>query len=70
MKKLAFAAFLAMPGSFDMIALLCIHPRMRAEMAEASGMNVLLDTLNRNAALLLLVVVLYRHSMADRHVRR
>ena len=70
MKKLAFAAFLAMPGSFVMIALLCIHPRMRAVMADASGMNALVGVLNKNAALLLLVLVFYCHQTAVRDARR
>ncbi|WP_425953223.1 hypothetical protein [Ralstonia pseudosolanacearum] len=59
MKKLALVAFLAMPGSFVLLALLCMHPRLRAEISDVAGFEAILSRLNRQAILLLLVLSLH-----------
>ncbi|WP_432263156.1 hypothetical protein [Cupriavidus sp. TMH.W2] len=69
MKKLALAAFLAMPGSLLVLALLCLHPRVRAEISDAAGLKAILSRLNRQAALLLLVMSLYLHEEAVRPIQ-
>lgn len=65
MKKLALATFLAMPGSFVVLAVLCLHPRARAEIVDAAGLNSLFAALNRHAILLLLVVGLCVNAQID-----
>jgi hypothetical protein len=64
MKKIALAAFLAMPGSFAILAVACLHPRLRAELADFIGLDAVLKLINRHAMVLVLILSLYLSEQA------
>ena len=66
-KKIALAAFLAVPGSFAILALACLHPGARRALASAAGLEPMLANLSRHVVLLALV---YHLNLHPRHGAR
>ncbi|VVE00859.1 hypothetical protein PCO31010_02136 [Pandoraea commovens] len=66
-KKIALAAFLAVPGSFAILALACLHPVLRRELARAAGLEPVFANVSRQVVLLALV---YHLNMHHRHRER
>ncbi|AJP58391.1 hypothetical protein UC34_18415 [Pandoraea vervacti] len=66
-KKIALAAFLAVPGSFAVLALACLHPVLRRELARAAGLEPVFANVSRQVVLLALV---YHLNMHHRHRER
>ncbi|AJC19595.1 hypothetical protein [Pandoraea pulmonicola] len=66
-KKIALAAFLAVPGSFAILALACLHPGVRRALANAAGLEPMLANLSRHVVLLALV---YHLNLHHRHGAR
>lgn len=60
-KKIALAAFLAVPGSFAILALVCLHPTLRRELARAAGLEPVFANLSRQLVLVALVCHLHLH---------
>jgi N-acetyl-gamma-glutamylphosphate reductase len=66
-KKIALAAFLAVPGSFAILALACLHPVLRRSLARAAGLEPVLANVSRQVVLLALV---YHLNLHHRHHER
>ncbi|AJE97319.1 hypothetical protein [Pandoraea apista] len=66
-KKIALAAFLAVPGSFAILALACLHPVLRRALARAAGIEPMLANVSRQVVLLALV---YHLNLHHRHQER
>lgn len=66
-KKIALAAFLAVPGSFAILALACLHPALRRALARAAGLEPMLANVSRQVVLLALV---YHLNLHHRHRER
>lgn len=60
-KRIALAAFLAVPGSFAILAIVCLHPRLRVMLAQAAGLDDVVAQVTRQVVLLALVCHLNLH---------
>lgn len=60
-KKIALAAFLALPGSFAILAIACLHPRLRIMLAQAAGLDHMVANLSRRVVMIALVCHLHMH---------
>lgn len=49
-KRILLIGFLALPGSFVVVSLACVHPRIRARLAELVYAPQLLARVNRGGA--------------------
>ncbi|MFP4894910.1 hypothetical protein [Paraburkholderia sp. EG304] len=50
LKRILLIGFLALPGSFVIVSVACVHPRIRARLADLVYAPQLLARLNRNIA--------------------
>ncbi len=50
LKRILLIGFLALPGSFVVVSLACVHPRIRARLAELTYAPQLLARVNRRNA--------------------
>ncbi|MBB5428974.1 hypothetical protein OKW33_006171 [Paraburkholderia atlantica] len=50
LKRILLIGFLALPGSFVVVSLACVHPRVRARLAELAYAPQLLARVNRHIA--------------------
>ncbi|VVE21266.1 hypothetical protein PPN31114_03147 [Pandoraea pneumonica] len=60
-RKIALAAFLAIPGSFAILAIALLHPTLRRELARAAGLEPVFANLSRQLVLFALVCHLHLH---------
>jgi hypothetical protein len=50
LKRILLIGFLALPGSFVVVSLVCVHPRFRAKLAELAYAPQLLARVNKGIA--------------------